>query len=316
MRSAHLLLAFAGVLAAQAAARAQTAIKATGTVNVRTGPGTGYGIIGQVPGDHVYVGFERSGDWWKIWYNGGTGWTHASYYTTLSGVTGVKVTTDTLNVRSGPSTGYAILGKVYMGQIHFWTAHASISPWYKIYWGGGTGYLHGDYVTQVALSGGSATPPPTGTPSNLAMTHQYQVTNYFCGPATAQMVVAYLTGTWVSQYTIASYCGTSPTYGTSLGAVKNAIVHYSGHAYVSAYGFDRSRAVANIQAYRPVPINIQCRYLAYWGYSWAMHHSPIKGFTSGGFYIHDSWTGPNEWASSTEVWNAVNYHYGLYALRY
>ncbi len=316
MKAFHVLLVLAAVAAAQAVADAQTAIKATGTVNVRTGPSTGYGIIGQVPAGQTYVASQRSGDWWKIWFNGGMGWTHASYYTTLSGVTGVKVTTDVLNVRSGPSTGYSILGKVYMGQIHFWTSYESTAPWYKIYWGGRTGYVHGDYVTRVSLSGGSSPPPPSGTPTNLAMTHQYQVTNYFCGPATSQMVVQYLTGRWVSQWTIASYSGTSPSYGTSAANVKNAINYYGGTSYWTAYWFSRDKAVANIQAYRPVPINIQCRYIGYWGYSYAMHHSPIKGYTSGGFYIHDSWTGPNEWASSTEVWNAVNYHYGLYSVRY
>lgn len=306
----------AALLATAAAAEAQTALKATDTVNVRSGPGTGYSILGQVPGGHCYVGFEKSGDWWKIYWDGGTGWSHGSYYTSLSGTTGVKVTTDVLNVRSGPGTGYSIKGQIYMGQIYFWTQYEGLNGWYKIYWKGGIGYCYGSYVTKVALSGGSSTPPPTTTtPTNLSMTHYYQVNNYYCGPTTAQMVVLYVNGNWVSQYTIAAYCGTSPTYGTSNGGVKQAINYYAGAAYFEA-SYDGQRLRNNIGKYRPCNVNMQCKYLAYWGYSYAMHHSPVKGYTSGGFYIHDSWMGPNKWASSTELYNAVVYHYNLTAVRY
>jgi uncharacterized protein YraI len=305
------------LLAAAAAAHAQTALRANDTVNVRTGPGTGYGIIGQVPAGHSYVGTTKSGDWWKIYYNGGEGWTHGAYYSTVSGATGVKVTTDTLNVRSGPGTGYAILGKVYMGQIYFWTVHESIAPWYKIYWGGREAYIHGDYVTRVTLSGGGSTspPPPSGTTTNLSVTHYYQVNNYYCGPTSAQIIIQYVSGAYYSQYTIAAYCGTSPSYGTSNWMVKQAINYYAGSAY-SQVSYDGERLRSNIRSYRPSNANFQCRYLAYWGYSYAMHHSVVKGYTSGGFYIHDTWMGPNKWASSTELYNAVVYHYNLTAVRY
>lgn len=318
MKPLRLLIAFSILAAAPALVHAQTALRATGTVNVRSGPGTGYAVVGQVPTGHTYVGIARSGEWWKIYFNGSLGWTHGAYYTTLSGTTGVKVTTDTLNVRSGPGTGHSILGQVYMGQIYFWTQYEGLNGWYKICWRGGYGFVSGTYVTRVALQGGSSAPPPPppSTLSNLSMTFHRQVTNYFCGPATAQMVIQHVSGSLVSQYTIASYARTSPNTGTSLYNVAASIRHYSGHAYAVLNGFNRDRAVSNIQRNRPVPINIQCRYLAYWGYRSAMHHSPIKGYTSGGFYIHDSWKGANQWAASTEVRNAVNYHYGLWSARY
>lgn len=316
MNPLRLLVAFAALATVPALVEAQTALRATGTVNVRSGPGTGYGILGQVPAGHTYVGISKSGDWWRIYFNGSLGWTHGSYYTTVAGTTGVKVSTDTLNVRSGPGTGYSILGQIYLGQIHFWTQNEGLNGWYKIFWGGREAFVSGSYVTRVALQGGGSAPPPPSGLANLPMTYYRQVTNYFCGPATAQMVVKYVSGSLVSQYTIASYAGTSPNSGTSAYNVAKAIRTYSGDNYVVLNGFNRDRAVLNIQRNRPVPINIQCRYLAYWGYRSAMHHSPIKGFTSGGFYIHDSWTGADEWAASTEVRNAVNYHYGLWSARH
>jgi len=306
-----LLFAF---VATTSVASADDAIQSTTTVNVRSGPGTGYGIIGQVPTGHVYVAFASSGAWRKIYYDGGTGWTHGDYYATLSGTTGVRVTTDVLNVRSGPGTGYGIIGQVYMNQVYFWTQYAGLDGWYKIYFDGGIGYSYGGYLTQVALGGGSAPPPPSGT-TDLPMTHYYQQTSYTCGPTTAQMVVKYVSGTLVAQSTIAAYCGTTPSAGTSNYMVKQAINYYGGAAYVTA-SYNGQRIRDNISANRPSNCNMKCSYLAYWGYAYALHHSPAKGFTSGGFYIHDSWKGPQKWASSTELYNAVVYHYNLTAVRY
>jgi uncharacterized protein YraI len=315
MKTTRILATLVVLLAAAAAAQAQTNLTATSTVNVRSGPSTGYAIIGQVPQGHTYVGLTKSGDWWKIYYNGGTGWTYGPYYTSPSGTTGVKVTVDVLNVRSGPSTGYSIKGQIYMGQIYFWTQYEGLNGWYKIYWGGGIGYVYGSYVTKVSLLGGSSSPPPPSTTTNLSMTFYYQVTNYFCGPTSAQMIILYISGKYYSQYTIASYCGTSPSYGTSNTMVKQAINYYSPSSYQQV-GYDGQRLRNNIGSSRPCNVNMQCHYLAYWGYSYAMHHSPVKGYTSGGFYIHDSWMGPDKWASSTELYNAVVYHYNLTAVRY
>jgi uncharacterized protein YraI len=307
------LVAAVALFAAHASAIAQTAVRATDVVNVRSGPGTGYGILGQVPAGHTYVAPSKSGDWWKIWYDGGMGYIHSAYTTTVSGTTGVKVTTDALNVRNGPGTGYAILGQIYLGQIYFWTQHEGLNGWYKIHFDGGIGYCHGGYVTRVALSGSA---PPTGTTSNLPMAWAKQETNYWCGPATAHMTIRYVSGNWVAQSTLAWWMGTTPSLGTGAYVLCDGINHYSGAGYWVAYGFSRDKAVANIQKNKPVPINFNTGYVAYWNYYVAYHHSPIKGYTSGGFYVHDSWMGPDKWVSSTEAWNAVNYHYGLYLVRH
>lgn len=292
---------------------AQTALKATDAVNVRSGPGTGYSILGTVPAGHYYVGISRSGDWWKIYFNGSTAWTHGAYWTAVSGTTGVKVTTDVLNVRSGPGTGYSVIGQAYSGQIYFWTQYEGLNGWYKIYFNAGIGYVYGAYVTRVSLSGGGAT--TSGGPTNLSMTHYYQINNYYCGPTSAQMIILYISGKWYSQPTLASYMGTSPTYGTSNGAIKNAINYYAAGGYWEA-GYDGNRLRNNIGHYRPCNLNFRTDYLAYWGYTYALHHSPVKGYTSGGWYVHDTTKGPDRWASSTEMYNAVVYHYNLTAVRY
>lgn len=136
-------------------AAAQTALQSTTTVHVRSGPGTSYSIVGQVPQGHLYVGIQKSGNWWKIFYDGGTGWTHAGYYTTPV-ATGVKVATSALNVRGGPGTTYAILGQVYSGQVYVRVTAGG--GWNKIYWKGTTAWVSGSYTTTVAL--GAVLPAP------------------------------------------------------------------------------------------------------------------------------------------------------------
>ena len=144
-------------------ASAQTCVQATSIANVRTGPGTGYTVIGQVPSGNSYVAASKSGDWWKIYFDGRSGYTYGPLYRTLSGTTGVKVTADLMNVRSGPGTGYTILGKATMGEIFYWTQYAGLNGWYKVNWGGRTAYLNGGFVVRVSLPGGSTTPPPPPT---------------------------------------------------------------------------------------------------------------------------------------------------------
>jgi len=299
---------------ASAAAHADQAIRANGTVNVRSGPGTGYGIIGQVPSNHVYVAFASSGAWRKIWFDGGTGWTHGGYYSALSGASAARVTTDTLNVRTGPGTGYAIKGQAHLNQKYY--RYAQSGGWSHIYFDGASGWCSNAYLAQVSLSGGSSSPPPapSGT-TNLSMQHYYQSTNYWCGPTTAQMIIKEISGNYVGQGTLASYCGTTSSSGTSNYMVKQAVNHYAPSSY-QQLSYSGSRLRSNISAGKPCNVNMKGMYLAYWNYANVRHHSPAKGFTSGGFYIHDSYKGPNKWASNTQLHNAVVYHYNLTACRY
>ena len=53
----------------------------------------------------------------------------------------VKIKASTLNVRSGPSTGYGRLGTTTTGQLFI--RQAQQSGWNKIYWNGREGWLSG-----------------------------------------------------------------------------------------------------------------------------------------------------------------------------
>lgn len=106
----------------------------TGTLNVRKGPGTNYGIATTVKKGEVYtiVGEAKNGStvWGKL--KSGAGYISLDYTekltdgkvtqtTTPAQNTGsykVKVTADVLNVRKGPGTGYGIATTVKQGEVY------------------------------------------------------------------------------------------------------------------------------------------------------------------------------------------------------
>jgi uncharacterized protein YraI len=124
------------------------------TLNVRAGPGTGYDVIGESHAREVYVSFETSGGWRRIWFNDAPGWVSASYL--KPSLAEVKaVTAGTLNVRAGPGTQYSVLGRVYRGMLR--AVLASQGDWRKISYGGREAWVHGGYL------GDPAQAPPAST---------------------------------------------------------------------------------------------------------------------------------------------------------
>ena len=91
-----------------------------GTLNLRSGPSTSCDSKGYVyHGDRVSV-LDRSGEWSKVRTDSGrTGWIKTKYIdgTTKALGTGLKTvrTSSSLNLRSGPGTGYARVGTVCDG---------------------------------------------------------------------------------------------------------------------------------------------------------------------------------------------------------
>ncbi|MEH7520328.1 MULTISPECIES: SH3 domain-containing protein [Priestia] len=132
-------------------------------LNVRSGAGTTYGIIGSVVKGQTLSVVSKSGSWYKINYNGRTGYV-SSDYVQASGTTPpaesttYTVTASTLNVRSGAGTSYASIGSVTKGQKL--SVVSKSGSWYKINYNGRTGYVSSDYVQ---ASGTGTTPPAEST---------------------------------------------------------------------------------------------------------------------------------------------------------
>ncbi len=124
--------------------------KVTSTdLNVRSGPGTGYSILGQAHQGQIYIRTAVSGDWSKIWFDGRTGWVSSAYTVSAAGAAARKVTASLANVRTGPSTAYAIIASAHQGEIygHILTSNG----WAKIWFKGRTGWVRGDLVVPVAV---------------------------------------------------------------------------------------------------------------------------------------------------------------------
>ena len=118
------------------------------SVNFRTGPSTDYSSIGKLnKGDKVeYI--SESGSWVKVKFEGKTGYVYGTYvgiYTSTP--TSVKyVTASSLNVRSGASTNYSVIGTLSKG-----TKVEVISTsngWSKIKYNGSVGYVSSKYLDE------------------------------------------------------------------------------------------------------------------------------------------------------------------------
>jgi N-acetylmuramoyl-L-alanine amidase len=101
-----------------APATAATATVKGSVVNVRTGPGTGYAIIDQVrQGERLEV-LDVSGDWFQVRTPTGrqgyiAGWLVEVDYSSSQIM--VIIEARYVNIRSGPGTGYAVVGRTDRG---------------------------------------------------------------------------------------------------------------------------------------------------------------------------------------------------------
>lgn len=98
---------------------------ATTTVNIRSGPGTSHSIEGRlVRGQRVEVMRKPKDGWVQVRFAGSTAYMAARYVHTAGSLpavpdkistSGTKVVTASLNVRSGPSSGYRVVGRLPEG---------------------------------------------------------------------------------------------------------------------------------------------------------------------------------------------------------
>ncbi|MDA2338187.1 M15 family metallopeptidase [Bacillus cereus] len=124
-------------------------------VNLRKGPGTGYGVIRQLGKGESCKVFGQSNGWLNL---GGDQWIYndPSYirYTggnvptpsqsSNEGVGVVTIIADVLRVRTGPGTNYGIVKNVYQGEKY--QSFGYKDGWYNV---GGNQWVSGEYVTFV-----------------------------------------------------------------------------------------------------------------------------------------------------------------------
>lgn len=143
-------------------------------LNVRSGPGTDFPIIGGLSSGCAISIIGQEGSWWKIKYNGGAGYVSGKYIDTTAALVSeaespvsfrgtVRVNT-ALNIRNSPWGD--ILGTFSDGDAVEVVAKAG--HWYKIKYNGGFAYVYDKYIEQ----GGSAQPgnnPPSSDSNDGAL---------------------------------------------------------------------------------------------------------------------------------------------------
>ena len=155
--------------------------RTTAFVNLRAGPGTGYGIYLTVPlGDTVSVLDNANAGWYRVQYGSYTGYMSADYLQTQSAATptpappdtsasadpiGTARTTAVLNIRTGPSTGYRSLGLLDNGETVTVLENCG-NGWYAVRTSSNTfGYCSGDYLRVTLGTSPAPQPEPTPQPS-------------------------------------------------------------------------------------------------------------------------------------------------------
>jgi uncharacterized protein YraI len=126
-------------------------LEARTPLNVREGPGTTYRVMGVIYPGTKYAVVGKSGDWVLINFGGRTGYVYGPLATITGGTVntpppgqGVEAVT-TLNVRTGPGVGFAIIGKIRPGTIYRVTGQQA--GWYQIDFNGQPGWVSGAFVS-------------------------------------------------------------------------------------------------------------------------------------------------------------------------
>ena len=138
--------------AADSSSRAGQVITSSGSLNVRSSASSASPVTAKLPKNSLVTLISKSGSWWKVEYdNNRYGYCHADYIKVLSGeAVTVNTGSGSLNVRSGPGTGYTKTGSVAKRKTVL--VLSSSGGWSRILFDGTkTGYVSSQY-----LSGGNA----------------------------------------------------------------------------------------------------------------------------------------------------------------
>ena len=144
---------FAGTMPVGASAAGNRLATNVATVDasalrLRSAPSTSSSTLDYAPkGDYVVI-FGKSGSWYHVSYNLTDGYMHESYLTTSTRKNVElgygSVTTNKVNVRSGPSTSYTSLAKANQGDQAYIIGFNN--QWYKVIYNSHVGYIRSDYL--------------------------------------------------------------------------------------------------------------------------------------------------------------------------
>ena len=159
-------------------------INISSSLNIRSGAGIGYSIVGALYNGATVNIIEKVGDWYHINHNEVNGYVSAQYLqevnanepeqtpepTPVSKAGKVVNISSSLNIRSGAGTGHSIVGTLHNGAIV--NIIEKSGDWYHINHNGVNGYVSAQYLQEVSSGNTSNenTPAPAPTPTPLNKT--------------------------------------------------------------------------------------------------------------------------------------------------
>ena len=158
-----------------------TTMAATTTVNVRSGPGTKYSILGYLVKGETVQKTGTSGNWTKVVYKNQTAYVSSTYLSTYTGgstgggssSSSVLYALRATAVRSGPSTAYRAIGYLDTGDSITYLGSYSGS-WYQVQLGVNVGYVYAPDMYAYGTGSGSSA---SGTVYATATTPVYSSTS-------------------------------------------------------------------------------------------------------------------------------------------
>ena len=159
-----------------------------GALNIRSGPGTNYSILGVLQKGAQVTRIGQDGKWFKVAAsNNADAWVSSKYLTSSSGgsssvddaTSSTMYATTGVNVRSGPGTNNSIVGGLNRGDK---VARVGKSgSWTKVTWGSGTAYVFSKYLQTSPVSGGGSN-GSTGNSTGSYIRYANSLINVRSGP--------------------------------------------------------------------------------------------------------------------------------------
>ncbi|WP_096515264.1 SH3 domain-containing protein [Clostridium perfringens] len=183
----------------------QGVVKVNSALNMRSGPGGNYGVIGTLRNNDKVEIIKEVDGWYEIKFNGKVGYVSSQYIKMVDNGSGeekpvkpekpsvsvnkqgvVKVNS-ALNMRSGPGSNYGVIGTLRNNDNV--EIIKEVDGWYEIRFNGKVGYVSKSYITIVNEGANN------GTESVIKEGTVYGVStnlNVRTGPGTSYQVVGYL----------------------------------------------------------------------------------------------------------------------------
>lgn len=125
----------------------------SGSLNVRSSASTSGTVVSSLSKGSYVTLISKSGNWWKVEYaDEKYGYCHADYISTATGTPAtVKISSGSLNVRSGAGTSYSKVASLYNGEVVIVLSKSG--NWSRILYNGTkTGYVSSQYLSTSSSS--------------------------------------------------------------------------------------------------------------------------------------------------------------------